>query len=58
MDGPVYNGPRKQIDPPQGIFRVSGLGDMTIGAQAWLAIHPRRTAATCRERTAQYAYWH
>jgi hypothetical protein len=35
-DIPVYNGTRNQIYPPQGIFQVSGLGDVTIGAQAWL----------------------
>jgi hypothetical protein len=35
-DVPVYNGTRDQIYPPSGIYQVSGLGDMTIGAQAWL----------------------
>ena len=35
-DMPVYNGTRDQIYPPSGIYQVSGLGDMTIGAQAWL----------------------
>src|ERR1700738_4548126 len=35
-DVPVYNGSRNQIYPPKGIFQVSGLGDVTIGAQAWL----------------------
>ena len=35
-DIPVYNGTRDQIYPPKGIFQVSGLGDITIGAQSWL----------------------
>jgi hypothetical protein len=35
-DVPVYNGTRDQIYPPSGIFQVSGLGDITIGAQSWL----------------------
>jgi len=35
-DLPVFNGTRDQKYPPTGIFQVSGLGDMTIGAQAWI----------------------
>ena len=35
-DVPVYNGTRNQIYPPKGIFQVSGIGDVTLGAQAWL----------------------
>jgi hypothetical protein len=35
-DVPVYNGTRNQIYPPQGVFQVSGLGDITVGAQSWL----------------------
>jgi hypothetical protein len=35
-DVPVYNGTRNQIYPPSGVFQVSGLGDITIGAQSWL----------------------
>lgn len=35
-DLPVYNGTRNQIYPPTGIFQVSGLGDVTLGAQSWL----------------------
>jgi len=35
-DVPVYNGTRDQIYPPSGVFQVSGLGDITIGAQRWL----------------------
>lgn len=35
-DVPVYNGTRNQIYPPTGIFQVSGLGDMLVGAQAWI----------------------
>ncbi|HXR38874.1 MAG TPA: hypothetical protein VN776_07260 [Terracidiphilus sp.] len=35
-DVPVYNGTRNQIYPPKGIFQVSGLGDITVGAQAWI----------------------
>jgi len=33
---PVFNGTRNQIYPPQGVFQVSGIGDLTLGAQAWL----------------------
>jgi hypothetical protein len=35
-DVPVYNGTRNQIYPPQGIFQVSGLGDVTVGMQSWI----------------------
>jgi hypothetical protein len=35
-DIPVYNGTRNQIYPPVGIFQVSGLGDVTVGAQSWI----------------------
>jgi hypothetical protein len=35
-DVPVYDGDRNQIYPPSGIFRVAGIGDMTIGAQTWI----------------------
>ena len=35
-DVPIFNGTRNQIYPPSGIFQVSGLGDMTVGAQAWV----------------------
>lgn len=35
-DVPVYNGTRNQIYPPMGIYQVSGLGDITIGAQSWI----------------------
>ena len=35
-DVPVYNGTRNQIYPPVGIFQVSGLGDISIGAQSWI----------------------
>lgn len=35
-DVPVYNGSRDQIYPPSGIYRVSGVGDMSIGVQSWL----------------------
>jgi len=35
-DLPVYNGTRNQIYAPVGIYQVSGLGDMTIGAQSWI----------------------
>ena len=35
-DVPVYNGTRDQIYPPSGVFQVSGLGDITVGAQSWL----------------------
>jgi hypothetical protein len=34
-DVPVYNGTRDQKYPPTGIFQVSGLGDITVGAQRW-----------------------
>lgn len=35
-DVPVFDGTRNQIYPPSGIFQVSGIGDMTIGAQSWI----------------------
>jgi hypothetical protein len=35
-DVPVFDGTRNQIYPPSGIFQVSGLGDMLVGAQAWI----------------------
>ncbi len=35
-DVPVFDGTRNQIYPPTGIFQVSGLGDMLVGAQAWI----------------------
>jgi hypothetical protein len=35
-DIPVYNGSRNQVYPPTGIFRVSGLGDITVGVQSWI----------------------
>lgn len=35
-DVPVYNGTRNQIYPPVGVFQVSGIGDVTVGAQAWI----------------------
>jgi len=35
-DVPVFDGTRNQLYPPVGVFQVSGLGDMTLGAQRWL----------------------
>jgi hypothetical protein len=35
-DVPVFNGTRNQIYPPQGVFQVSGLGDITVGVQSWI----------------------
>jgi len=35
-DVPVFNGSRNQIYPPTGIFRVSGIGDITVGVESWL----------------------
>lgn len=35
-DVPVYSGSRDQIYPPSGIYRVTGVGDITIGAQSWI----------------------
>src|SRR5271157_2666325 len=35
-DVPVYDGTRNQIYPPSGVFQVSGLGDVTVGAQRWI----------------------
>jgi hypothetical protein len=35
-DVPVFDGTRNQIYPPTGIYQVSGLGDLTFGAQAWI----------------------
>jgi hypothetical protein len=39
-DVPVYDGTRNQLYPPSGIFQVSGLGDVTIGAQSWILRPP------------------
>jgi hypothetical protein len=35
-DVPVFNGSRNQVYPPTGIFRVSGVGDITVGLESWL----------------------
>src|ERR1700761_739927 len=35
-DVPVFDGTRNQVYPPTGIFQVSGVGDLTVGAQAWI----------------------
>ena len=35
-DVPVFDGTRNQVYPPTGLFQVSGLGDMLVGAQAWI----------------------
>lgn len=35
-DVPVFDGTRNQVYPPTGIFQVSGLGDMLVGAQTWI----------------------
>lgn len=35
-DVPVFDGTRNQLYPPAGIFRVAGIGDVTVGAQAWV----------------------
>lgn len=35
-DVPIYNGSRDQIYPPMGIFRVTGVGDTSVGLQSWL----------------------
>ena len=35
-DVPVFDGTRNQLYPPSGIFQVSGLGDVTVGAQRWM----------------------
>lgn len=35
-DVPVFDGTRDQLYPPMGIFQVSGLGDITLGAQRWI----------------------
>jgi hypothetical protein len=35
-DVPVFNGSRNQIYSPTGIFRVSGIGDITVGVESWL----------------------
>src|SRR5438270_9597176 len=39
-DVPVYDGTRNQLYPPSGIFQVSGVGDVTIGAQSWILRPP------------------
>lgn len=33
---PIFDGTRNQIYPPKGVFQVSGIGDLTLGAQAWI----------------------
>jgi hypothetical protein len=35
-DVPVFDGTRNQIYPPSGIYQVSGLGDIALGAQRWI----------------------
>lgn len=35
-DVPVFQGTRDQVYPPSGIFNVGGIGDVTVGAQAWI----------------------
>jgi hypothetical protein len=35
-DVPVFDGSRNQLYPPSGVFQVSGIGDITLGAQRWL----------------------
>ena len=35
-DVPVFNGTRNQIYAPSGIYQVSGIGDMLVGAQMWI----------------------
>ena len=35
-DVPVFNGTRNQLYPPSGVFQVSGIGDITLGAQRWI----------------------
>ncbi|HEX5282723.1 MAG TPA: hypothetical protein VFW30_01290 [Bryocella sp.] len=35
-DVPVFDGTRNQIYPPAGVFRVNGIGDTLLGAQAWI----------------------
>ncbi len=35
-DVPIFDGSRNQLYPPSGVFRVAGVGDLTIGAQAWV----------------------
>jgi hypothetical protein len=51
-DVPVYNGTRDQIYPPSGIYQVSGLGDMTIGAQAWIFRPPTENGGNVAVSTA------
>lgn len=35
-DVPVFDGTRNQLYSPSGVFQVSGLGDITLGAQRWI----------------------
>lgn len=35
-DVPVFDGTRNQQYPPSGVFQVSGLGDILLGAQRWI----------------------
>src|SRR5258708_10406053 len=45
-DVPIFDGSRNQIYPPSGVFRVAGVGDLTIGAQAWLWRPPTENNGT------------
>ena len=51
-DVPVFNGTRDQIYPPVGIFQVSGVGDITVGAQAWLFRPPTENGGNLAFSTA------
>ena len=44
-DVPVFNGTRNQIYPPVGIFQVSGLGDLLVGAQVWIFRPPTESGS-------------
>ncbi|WP_263367208.1 hypothetical protein [Edaphobacter bradus] len=35
-DVPVFDGTRNQLYSPSGIYQVSGIGDLTLGAQRWI----------------------
>src|SRR5271165_3600964 len=50
-DIPVFDGTRNQIYPPVGIFQVSGLGDITVGAQAWVFRPPTESGGNVAVNT-------
>ncbi|HWG58024.1 MAG TPA: hypothetical protein VN661_03160 [Candidatus Acidoferrales bacterium] len=44
-DVPVFQGTRNQVYPPAGVFDVAGIGDVAVGAQAWMFRPPTESGA-------------